>query len=112
MESVRCTGWKELFTKSQSRSWLSCRSATIRHMVNCCSCILSVVLVTGNPGGKLLPEHEGPRHGVSDGASGLLGHRPQGVGVNRPFWKAPGEDVGRGLSELELGANVWNEKNV
>jgi len=68
------------------------------------------VLVTGNPGGKLLLEQNGPRHGSSVGANGFAGHVLHGKDVDRFDWGA--EVVECGLLESGFDSKTRNETNV
>lgn len=69
--------------------------------------ISGAVLVRGNPGGRLLLEQNGPRHGSSNGAKGQLLH---GDGPDRLDWGAA--VVERGLPESGLESNTRNETKV
>jgi hypothetical protein len=68
--------------------------------------ISGAVLVTGNPGGKLLPEQNGPRHGASVGDKGLPGHLLHGEDSDRLDGCATDEEVDRGLPESGLDSKT------
>ena len=71
--------------------------------------VSGAVLVTGNAGGRLLLEQNGPRHGASLGDKGLPGQLLHGNEPDRLDW---GVEVERGLLESEFDSKTRNETNV
>jgi len=72
--------------------------------------ISGAVVVTGNPGGRLLLEQNGPRHGSSVGPNGFAGQLLHGNDPDRLDWGA--DVVERGLLESGFDSKTRNETNV